>query len=463
MRRGIRQVLLGCAVASAALARAEPQQQEFGWAAPVTTPSSAGVQRLRVPDDGVAALRGSIAEDLRIVNGSGQAVPYARLPLLTPEAAPAADVATAAFTVHALRAAPGAGVRPGGRVQVVIDGRRVAVDLGEASASPTSAGVLVDTRRQREPLDGLDLDGDLPANRPVTFDVSVSSDLQHWQRVPGAATLYRFEGADAPAQRRIRFAQPLDLRDRMLRLVPREADGVTVTGVRGWRQTRAAAEPDRVRIALGPASTVAAESAEWVVPMALAIVGIEIQSMQDNSLLPVRVLGRPPGGGPWRPVAATVVYRLSDGAGGAQTNPVQALVPTPLAQLRLERAATVGSLADAQLRVVLHVAPVELAFVVSGPPPYALVTGRPSTPDAALPLATLIPGWQPGDERRLPLATVGAGQRRTPAAPGGLAGLAHVAGEPASRETLLWAVLLGGVFVLGVIAAVLLRQLRRGS
>ena len=80
MRRWIRQVLLGCAIASAALAGPEPLPQEFAWAAPVTMSSSAGVQRLRVPDDGVAALRGSVAEDLRIVNGSGQAVPYARLP-----------------------------------------------------------------------------------------------------------------------------------------------------------------------------------------------------------------------------------------------------------------------------------------------------------------------------------------------------------------------------------------------
>lgn len=445
------------------LAAAEPAPQEFAWSAPVTITSAAGVQRLRVPDDGVATLRGAAAEDLRIVNASGTAVPFARLPLPVPAAPAAADVVTSPYTVHALRAVASSAARAGERVQVVIDGRRVAVDLGDATAPAASAGVLVDTRRQPEPLDGLELEGDLPANRPVTFDVSVSSDLQHWQRVAGVATLYRFDGADAPAQRRIRFAQPLDLRDRLLRLVPREADGVTVTAARGWRRASAAAPPDRVRVGLGSASTVAAESAEWPVPMALAVVGVEVQVSTDNTLLPLRVLGRSPGGGPWRPLASTVAYRLADGTGAIQANPVQEIVPVPLAQIRLERTAAIGSLADAQPRVVLHVAPVELAFVASGPAPYTLVAGRASTPDAALPLATIVPGWQPGDERALPRAQVGAGQRRTPTAPGGLAGLAQVATEPVQRETLLWAVLLGGVLVLGVIAAVLLRQLRRKS
>ena len=96
----------------------------------------------------------------------------------------------------------------------------------------------------------------------------------------------------------------------------------------------------------------------------------------------------------------------------------------------------------------------ELVFLARGDSPYLLAVGKAGAQSADLPLSTLIPGSQDRDLDKLPeakLATpIGVSTTQTPTSPAGAA--------PDWKRIGLWAVLLGGVLVLVLMAWSLLRS-----
>ncbi len=449
---------VGLAWPAEALGQTKPA--EFALQAPIVLVPQAGVQRLRLPEAALAVLQSARGDDVRVFNGAGQAVPHALMRRSVQDVEKAERAGP--FVIYPLQPAPAraTGARVN-RVQVQLDGRSVAVDLGADAAAAASAGWLVDLRQQREPLDELELAVQLPPNRPITFDVWASRDLQQWQPLALGATLYRFEGSDAPSQRRIRLSPAAELHGRFLRIAAREAPGVVLEGVNGWRSTRIDRSAHLVRLPLGEPATADATAAQWQLPFATPLAALEIRVGAENTLLPLRVLGRAQSGAPWRLSASTVAYRLADGARGLRSNPPVPLPPTSQRQLRIERSSAVTDIGAAQLRLTALVEPIELVFVASGEPPFTLLAGRAGAPNVALPVASLVPGWNANDADTLPLATVGPGTVPAIASAGGLAALVQRARDPLNRQHLLWAVLLVAVAVLGGLAWVLLRQLRK--
>jgi hypothetical protein len=94
-------------------------------------------------------------------------------------------------------------------------------------------------------------------------------------------------------------------------------------------------------------------------------------------------------------------------------------------------------------------------FVARGEGPFALAYGNPQATPVALPLATLIPGYERGAELRLPEAKAGAVVQGPPPSR-----WERIVGEAQPRRIALWAVLLAGVATLGVMAWRLSRQMR---
>ena len=178
---------------------------------------------------------------------------------------------------------------------------------------------------------------------------------------------------------------------------------------------------------------------------------------QPNSLVPVRILGRNDTSQPWRTLASTVVYRLQGANGaGETTNPAVPLGGATVRWLRVE--ATHGmQLAPGALRAGVEFAPLQVVFVASGAAPFQLAAGRAGTDAAALP-AAMLAGSLPVKLAELPEARIGAVQQRDTAAAGAFASVFPQG--PAGRSLLLWAVLGGGVLLLGGVAWTLLRQLK---
>ena len=100
--------------------------------------------------------------------------------------------------------------------------------------------------------------------------------------------------------------------------------------------------------------------------------------------------------------------------------------------------------------------PVQFAFVATGDGPFEVAVGRAGSQGAAVPLDVIASALGNRKPQELPQATVGAAQRNAPQ-PGSVLDRL-VPGKP----TVLWAVLLAGVLILGAVAWGLLRQLKAG-
>ena len=153
--------------------------------------------------------------------------------------------------------------------------------------------------------------------------------------------------------------------------------------------------------------------------------------------------------GAWRPLVSGLLYRLPEN-GREVVRDELALPGWPVRQLRLQLDARGTGLGDTPPQVQLGLRATQLVFLARGEPPYRLALGSARAQSAALPLASLIPGYRP--ER---LAELGR------AAPGELADpLQQGPTEPPGdwRRLGLWAVLLLGVGLLAMMAVSLLRR-----
>lgn len=446
-----------------------PKPQEFAWRAALELPASTSGARVALPADALAQLQSADARDVRVFNAAGEPVAFG---FAAPPAAPAAAQRTGRYNAFPLfSAAPGA--QPGrGAVQVRIEGAgapgsvwvRLDGTDGMATASAPGAAstrlnaALFDTRQEKQPLRALELQAELPANVPVRITGATSTDLAQWRPLELRGRLYRFDGADGMSNVTLELSQPLQLEGLYLRLGWEGQDGITVTSVNGL--VAAAAPVARVAAPLPPPTVAGPAALEWQLAFATPVAALALSTTQANSLVPVRILGRNDAAQPWRTLASTVVYRLqgTDGA-GESTNPAVPLGGASVRWLRVE--ATHGmQLAPGSFRASAEFTPVQLVFVASGAGPFELAAGRPGTDAAALP-AAMLAGSLPVKLADLPEARIGAVQQRPPASAGPFAALLP-AGQ-SGRSLLLWAVLGGGVLLLGGVAWALFRQLKAGA
>ena len=161
----------------------------------------------------------------------------------------------------------------------------------------------------------------------------------------------------------------------------------------------------------------------------------------------------------WGDLAQTVVYRLQAPQGEAKSADI-ALYGTVANRLRLvtdDRSGGIGSVPPSlQIGFVPHV----LVFLARGNGPFVLAWGAKGVEPASLALSTLVPGY----DAKAPL---NAAQASLPASgivqakPAPLAGGATPEGSSPSAKWVLWAVLLGGLLVLGGMARSLIQQLRQ--
>lgn len=452
-----------------ALAADAPQATDFTWHATLTLPQGVSLARVAVPVEALLGMRSSAAQDVRVFNAAGAVVPFALLG--------GADLRPTAPVVHTnryqayplfstspdhkpARGAVAVQLDPGdaaGKVWVRWD--RTDVHTSAADAAPLAQALnaaLLDLRTEKQSLAALALELDMPRNVLVPIQVAVSHDLKNWTPVATQGPLFQFDGTDAPANTTLELAQPLPVQGRYLRLSWPGQPGVTLRGLTGTvAAPQATAAP--LRAALPPGTPDGTGALNWVLPFATPIAALHVQAPHNNSLVPVRILGRVAASQPWRTLASSVVYRL-DAAGQGGSNPPTALNSVSLHSLRVE-AGKGMALPEGGLQATVEFAPVQVAFLASGAGPFTLAVGRAQTAAAAVDAAVL-GSVTPAKLAELPLATWSDAvvQTQTPRGLDRAAARWLPDGVPL-RSVLLWLVLGAGVLVLGGVALSLVRQL----
>ncbi len=466
--------LLACATAGLpnfVHAADAPQAAEFAWRGTLNLPAGASLARVDVPVQALLRMQSSTASDVRVFNAAGGVVPFALLGgIALSSATPVAHtVGYKAFPLFAGTNAPTAntsGKAQRGTVSVRVDtgGQQgsawVRWDDATRSASATDSNAqplqaaLFDMRKETQAVDALELSLSLPHNALVPVTVATSADLKEWTTVPTNGPLFQFDGTDAPANSTLELGQPLALQGRYLRLTWEGQSDVKLQSLTG----RVASGPSlikRLRAPLPPATLEGNNGLNWSLPFATPIAAVHVQAAHNNTLAPIRIMGRNEPSLPWRLLATSVVYRL-DTVGQGSGNPPTPLHGASLRALRVE--ASQGMvLPDGGLQASVEFAPLQVAFLASGAGPFTLAVGRAQTATAAVD-ASLLGSVAPAQLGELPLATIGAAQEQPDGALAGAAPSWLPAGT-SMRSVLLWAVLGVGVLALGGVAYSLLRQI----
>lgn len=445
-----------------------PTAAEFAWRGTLALPAGAHVARVTLPAEAMVRLQSADARDVRVFNAEGVPVAFAlAAPVAGAPTAPPAQ--TRAYTAYPLFTAASGQPPAQGAVTVHLDQagsqRSVWVRFsdqgntsGAASAQDASGtrlpSVLLDTRDDPHTITALHLEATLPANTLVHLTLASSADLAQWTPVPVQGPVFRFDGAGAPSQQALELKQPLRLQGRYLRLGWDAQTGVQVQGASGL-VAQALAAPTRIRAPLPAGMADGSTGMDWTLPFATPLAALHLGTTQDNTLVPVRILGRNDATQAWRPLAQGVVFRLgSDGP--SAVNPPVALGGASVHHLRVE-ALKGMPLPSPNLQATAEFEPVQLAFLASGTGPFELAVGRAHTPATAVDPA-LLSSVVPGKLQDLPQADII--QVRVGANAAGDSALQRLLpADTEPRSVLLWAVLIAGVLALAGVAYALLRQL----
>lgn len=429
-------------LAGAAAAAEQPHRQR----APITVTQPGSFVQLDLPPSTWAHSRQPGLADLRLLDARGDRVPFALLPAREPRAVDEELLRPATLYPLPPRRAPGAALTA--PVEVLVQGEQIRVRrLGPTPpAGPDAPGWLIDLgeRKRSDPAPRvLRLAWSGPSSFSAAFDVDTSATLREW-RPAGSGQLMALASTAGPlVQRELQLPAS---GERFVRLVWREpATAPRLSGAEAVSlQPRAEPLDPPTRLTLAPttepAGTAEAPKASLHFDLggALPLRSFDLELPAGTRVLPLRLQGRVRADEPWRPLGATVVYRLQRD-GTESRSPPLALQATAryLRVLVDERTAAPD---PALTRAVLLAALPRLVFAAQGAAPYTLLAGSPDATPGALPPATLVPTLE--EERpRFGQAQLGPWAEDAAAAQAD----ERQQRQAALRPWMLWAVLLAGV------------------
>lgn len=436
-------LLLGLSLSM--LSQASEKPQDYRHSAALQLAGEGPWYRLELPFAAHLAAGHGDLRDLRVFDSNGQMQAYALIPGRSESVQQEQEHGVRWFP---LRGRVDAQEMPALRVERSTTGTLIEL-RGEAPAESEQQlrGWLLDASAIDAPLVRLNLDWSGAEDGFQRFSIEASDDLQHW-RSWGEGQMARLSFADERIdQRRVELPGQ---RARYLRLLwsnPLQAPQLQAVTLRSQRLTHQAAplvwsEP------LSAQTSVEGQY-QWQLPLSLPLERLRVELEQSNTLAPLRFEARSSDQGAWRQLVSGVLYRLPE-AGREVVNDALTLPGWPVRQLRMQVDARGGGLGGDMPRMQVALRATQLVFLARGEPPYRLALGNPNAPSAALPLHTLIPGYQA--ER---LAILGRAELAEPLA----ASVESQAGPSQDWQRLgLWAVLLVGVGLLAAMAASVLRR-----
>ncbi|MDG9925948.1 MULTISPECIES: DUF3999 domain-containing protein [unclassified Pseudomonas] len=435
-------------IALAALLVAPLAQAEYATQVPLTLEGEGPWYRLELPLGVQMAASHADLRDLRVLNAEGEELAYA---LTLGSAQPEEKRQEAAVKWFPLRGAADTQAAPAIRVQRGTSGTLVEVAPdSSASGEQILRGWLLDASAFDQPLHRLQLDWSSDQEGFQRFTIEASDDLQHWQRWEDGQ-IARLSFADERVEQR--EVELPGAKARYLRLLwqaPQQAPALLAARVVSI-ESQDLAPPLAWSAPLASTSSKVGEYS-WELPLSLPLERVRVSLPEGNVLAPVSLSSRGAGKLEWQPLTSGLLYRLPQDGKEVLQDEIE-LWGTPVQQLRLRVDARGGGLDKEAPSLRVAVRGTQVVFLARGSAPYRLVVGDASARSAALPLGTLIPGYEP---KRLASLGRAIAPTEVPEIVRDAADAAQSAAD--WKRVGLWAVLLAGVALLGGMAFSLLRK-----
>lgn len=431
--------------------------------APIFAPEGHSHYRLMLPARVYAGIEQRDLGDLRVLNAAGEPVPHAFLPREPSDPDPVLASPARLFPLYGTEAQGVEGVK----LDVVRGAGGTVIRLSESAKRPgverKLLGYLVEVGKDEKPIDALELEWRTATGFNGAARVEASDDLSRWRTLAHDAPILALEHAGERLERRrveLRGARAEYLRLSFARVPP----DFELRGLRLERRGERA-EPERewTRLAAVPAGKPGEYRFETAGRFPADRVRLTLP--QQNTVARVQILSRDDDERPWRSRASTTVYRLQrDGA--AVTGPDVAVPQGTDRQWLVRVDARGGGLGAGELGLELGWVPHELVFAARGAGPFALAFGAARTQSGALPVASVVPGYEKDKAMPAPSASVGEVTAAPPrpaffADPAGWAREALASGR--GKTWILWVVLSLGVLAVAWMALRLLREVGRGA
>lgn len=448
IRQFLQSTCLACLCLSS-LAVAVEEQGNFAVKLPLEVHGDGPWYRVELPMSLYFSARHADLRDLRVFNGEGESLAYSLVRTAAQDQRQQKE--------HKVRWFPLKGPSDARKsifeVRVERGTNGTVVQLHDAAASPDSVlrGWLLDGSGIDAPLEKLTLDWDSTTEGFQRFSMEASDDLVHWRSWgEGQVTRLSFE-SEKIDQRDIRLPGDRGRYLRLLWLEPGQVPQLTAASLQSAVYNSRPA-PMVWSESLKP-SGAKDGSYRWELPLGLPIERVRVAIDQPNTLLPVQLQGRFEEKAPWQTLVSGVLYRLPQNRREVVQDELELPGWQALRQLRLNVDSRSGGFGKQTpgLQVGMHAT--ELVFLVRGTPPFTLAVGNPVAKAVEMPLATLVPNFSDEKFASMGRAELGAGIVQSPV---------QSSSTPESdgrwRRFGLWAVLLLGVGLLGLMAVSLLRN-----
>ena len=438
---------------SGAGAAAAADPQPYRYAAPIEIVQPAPFVELALPVAAYAHAAQPDLRDLRVVDASGERVPFA---LRDPRPAAAPGERQREAMLFPLPPRPSGNATWPSPVEVTVDGDRIRVRRSAAgtlaAASRESPGWLIDLGE----LDKADpapprllLRWSGPAEFSAAYRLETSADLRAWRGVPGGQVMSLQSAQGVLAQPVVGLPEAAGRFIRLTWLDPSSAPLlIGAASVADTPGRLAVAAADELVLAASPAppgkDPEPRGSLHFDLGGRLPLIDVELRFASGTRVAPVRLQGRMRVEDPWRELGSGVFYRI-ERDGEAATAPAW-LLPAEARFIRVVPDERAAALDAAQTRLVVHARLASLVLASSGQPPLRLLVGSADAPAGALPLATLVPQLDQ-ERKRFGRARLGSFAE----APEVARAAERAVTEARLRLGLLWAVLLVGVAGLGLL------------
>lgn len=340
-------------------------------------------------------------------------------------------------------------------------GADVRLELGESGNGATQESALsylLDTSEIKQSLHELIVTW-VPASENFVgrLDVEGSNDLDRWSKVGGASIAWLERGSSVVRRGRVPLrSAKFDYLRIKVRDVP---DGWQLATVQAIHRDKSESEPTAEFSQVASAR----DSADggWLFDLGGSppIEQVQLVPTAGNTVLSGRLLARADSGDSWRLMANGSFYRL----GLDDTALLSPMNHLQQPRLRYWKFIPESGNLDAPVKLIVRWRSESLYFLVSGAPPYTLATGRAEEAQDDFPM----------DRQFSDSSILKRVSKKRPAIQASLS-VRQVAGGPDRmkpsfgsgvewRVWLLWGGLILGVFIVGVMAARLVRDLKTGG
>lgn len=425
---------------------AAPRVQDFAWAAPITAEGQEGLYVAELPFAVYAGSKRHGLADLRVYNGAEEIVPHALRSVATPDPRKREGSAVPIFPVWA-----NPGIEIGAvsvRVRQGPNGAIIDVRSDSRGKSPKRiSGYLVDMSALKERVQSLEFDWREPADGFVgRVRIEKSDDLARWSFAGEGPLVSLHHAGHILAQKRVGLAP---LAAKYLRISwPASQEMPELTGVRVVPVDLPVDTPRARRTVEAAAG---GKPGEYLFDLGAnaPFDRLQLELPNPNTVAPVQFLARASETDTWRLIASATVYRIAQ-AGQTIASEDITIRPTPERYWMVRADPASGGLGNGAPKLTAEFVPQQILFAARGAGPFVLAFGSATVGSAALPVATLVPGYRDDKPLEAARATIGAAQAQARAPSAWPAWLELGPGD--WKKLALWGVLAAGVLLLAWMA-----------